>query len=362
MSLIFRSSVRLHLTNVTGLGASQLLQSLLPALESDPLVNVKCIYLPDSGELANYRSNNPSTTMQIYHRFLSNVLSRFLECTILSNHFDGDTPLLVLGDLPLRCNCPQILFVQQSKLFFPERLRFGKESLKYWLSRLVFYINKGCVIAFIVQTELMREGIERRYPCVKGKVYVVPQPVPSWLLHSGLLRMERKQPFSDRLRLIYPAASYPHKNHSLLACVDFSSDWPIEELMLTISDISNPSPQVSWIKCVGLLSSTKMIEAYSKVDAVLFLSKEESYGFPLLEAMFVGLPIVCPNLPYARTLCGNEAIYFDADDPESLLSALQSLNARLYAGWWPNWQDRLVNVPSDWETVARRMLEIASNG
>ena len=36
------------------------------------------------------------------------------------------------------------------------------------------------------------------------------------------------------------------------------------------------------------------------MDALLFLSTDESYGFPLIEAMFVGLPIICPDLPYAR--------------------------------------------------------------
>ena len=28
-----------------------------------------------------------------------------------------------------------------------------------------------------------------------------------------------------------------------------------------------------------------------------YLSKEESFGFPLIEAMYLGLPIVCPDLP-----------------------------------------------------------------
>ena len=47
-------------------------------------------------------------------------------------------------------------------------------------------------------------------------------------------------------------------------------------------------------------------------DALLFLS-EKDFGFPLIEAMYLGLPIVCPDLPFARALW-NDAIYFDPND------------------------------------------------
>jgi glycosyltransferase involved in cell wall biosynthesis len=102
-----------------------------------------------------------------------------------------------------------------------------------------------------------------------------------------------------------------------------------------------------------------MIDAYSKIDAVLFLSKTESYGFPLVEAMFVGLPIVCPDLPYAHTLCGDQAIYFDPDQPDSLREALFRLHSFLEEGWWPDWRERMSRIPKDWQTVARRFLEVA---
>jgi glycosyltransferase involved in cell wall biosynthesis len=103
-----------------------------------------------------------------------------------------------------------------------------------------------------------------------------------------------------------------------------------------------------------------MVQAYSDVDALLFLSKQESYGFPLVEAMFVGLPVVCPDLPYARALCGDQAFYFDPDSPRSLQDALKELKHKLDFGWWPCWSKQMENIPKDWETVARRMLSIAA--
>ena len=353
------SLVRIHLTNVAGAGASQLLQSLLPALEEDPDISVESIYLPDRGALAKYQCKHTSTTAEVYRRYLPNALSRVLECTWLARRFNGETPLLVLGDLPLRCRGPQTLFVQTSNLVKPNRFRLSKDAIKYRISRALFNINSNRVRSFIVQTEVMRDALEKSYPNIAGRVYVVSQPVPSWLLNVGLRRKSRAKNSDKKLRLIYPAACYPHKNHTLLSRLSPKVDWPIKRLTLTIDGNMHPAPHLSWITCSGFLSPQGMIDSYSEVDALLFLSTLESYGFPLVEAMFVGLPIVCPDLPYARALCGDQAIYFEPDRPESLHAALCTLEERLRTGWWPNWSDQLEKFPRDWPTVASLMLRIA---
>jgi len=354
-----RISVRLHLTNVAGAGAIQLLQSLLPALELVSNYSVTHIFLPERGKLSTYRSTYSTTVSEIYHREMPNALSRMLECTLFSRRFDGCTPLLVLGDLPLRCQGPQTLFVQTPNLLKPLRQTYNLDGIKYFISRALFRLSMQRVHAFIVQTEVMRKELERTYPGIVGRVHVVAQPVPVWLLHSGLNRQGRIKAASSNLNLFYPAAGYPHKNHKLLSQLDSNVSWPVEKLLLTLDASCHPAPKLRWIHCIGFLNPQKMIETYAEVDALLFLSKDESYGFPLIEAMFVGLPIVCSDLPYARTLCGDDAIYFHPDRPDSLLQALMTLKSRLDNGWWPNWQERLACLPKNWDEVAHKMLEIA---
>lgn len=353
-----RKPVRLHLTNVAGAGATQLLLSLLPALENNQETFIECIELPDRGKLKNYRNKNTRTITKIYHRRLPNALSRILECTLLASRFNGSSPLLVLGDLPLRCHAPQTVFVQTSHLIKSEHSRLRISNLKYWVARKVFQSGISRLHAVIVQTDVMRDALERSYPSLAGRIHVIAQPVPSWLLQSGIHRNARSSLATRKLKLFYPAAGYPHKNHTLLAKLDPNDGWPVEQLELTLEMSTNPAPKLDWVQCKDFLSPAEMIETYSKVDALLFLSKEESYGFPLVEAMFVGLPIVCPDLPYAHTLCGEQAIYFDPDQPSSLLNALNKLKSKLDQGWWPNWSEKLKNIPPDWETVARQMLSI----
>ena len=64
------------------------------------------------------------------------------------------------------------------------------------------------------------------------------------------------------------------------------------------------------------------------------------------------------HLPYARSLCGEQAIYFDPLSIDSLRAALQTLQTRLRKGWWPDWSARLSGIPGDWDAVAAGMIEL----
>jgi glycosyltransferase involved in cell wall biosynthesis len=355
-------SVRLHLTNVAGAGATQLLLSLLPSLESNLKYPVEAIYLPDRGVLSLYTTLHKGINVSMYKRVLPNIISRLFECIFLSKAFDRETPLLVLGDLPLRVCCPQTVFVQTPHLLRPKLNAISFSSLKYLISRKVFEFNLSYVNSVIVQTSIMQESFYLSYPKFTGEVHIIPQPVPNWLLgHKNLRQINPSIRKSKKLDLVYPAAEYPHKNHALLAYISNPMEFPIEKLTLTISQSSNPAPLLNWIHCSGFLSPSEMISVYSKVDGLLFLSKEESYGFPLIEAMYIGLPIVCADLPYAHCLCGNQAIYFDPNNPLSLKEALKELVCRLDNGWQPDWRDQLTDVPENWDKVAEKFLNITIN-
>ena len=356
-----RHVLRLHLTNVAGAGATQLLSSLLPALERNAGVQISEIHLPDRGNLASYQKAPDTGLSMRYRRWLPNALSRILECLVFARRFDGNTSLLVLGDLPLRCNAPQTVFVQTPHLLRPTRFYWGLDSLKFAISRQVFRLNAQYANAFIVQTCVMQKALAASYPTIANMIHVIAQPVPSWLFGAVPRRSGSRASRGAGLKLIYPAAGYPHKNHRLLAAIkpELNLSWPVESLKLTLPVEHHPAPNVTWIQCVGFLSAPEMIQAYGEVDGLLFFSTDESYGFPLVEAMFMGLPIVCPDLPYAHALCSDGAIYFDPLSIDSLRNAIETLHTRLSAGWWPDWATQLSAIPKDWDVVADAMIAVA---
>lgn len=359
-----RPGLRVHLTNVTAPGPAQVVGSLLPALEACANARVEEIFLPDRGELALYSPVTPGVAARPYRRFLPTFVSRALECTLLARRFDGNTPILVLGDVPLACRARQVVFVQTAHVAGRIRSPSWRNTIKNGVARQLFRLNASRVSAFIVQTEIMKTLLEDRYPQSRGRIVVIAQPPPSWLLDAGLRRTGRLNPDAERLELFYPAADHAHKNHALLGRIRPSdaAAWPVDRLALTIPSTAHPSPSIGWIECTGFLPPRDMLRAYAGTDGVVFLSKTESYGLPLVEAMYVGLPVVAPDLPYAKTLCGDQAIYFDPDRVDSLREAVVELRRRLERGWWPDWSVRRRGIPENWSVVARQFVQAVLTG
>lgn len=354
--------MRIHLTNVVGLGAVQLLKSLLPRLEAQAGFTVTDLYLPAKGDLAQYAATQPHTALQRKKRWLPNAVSRVLECTSFGFRYSGKRPLLVMGDIPIRCQTRQTVFVQTPLLTGSAGTGQRAGAIKYWIARKLFQSNARYATRFVVQTEAMKTSLEQTYPEIVGRVHIVGQPPPEWLLAAGLKRHAPVGATAEGVRLFYPAAGYPHKNHALLSQLGgtVDADLKVRQLILTIAPEAHPNPAQPWIQCVGRLSSSQVLQAYRDADALLFLSQSESLGFPLIEAMWVGLPIVCPDLPYARVLCGDQAIYFDPTRIASLRSAIAELQRRLQQGWWPDWSSRLAAIPPDWDAVAQQLLQLAA--
>jgi hypothetical protein len=354
--------IRIHATNIMGLGAIQLVQSLLPAMESLGNYEIRAIYLPAQGALATYGAVSNSTVLVRRKRNLPNAISRIFECTLFAHRFEGEGSLLVLGDIPLRCKGPQTVFVQTPLLTKSANSNLKIGALKFLIARNLFRLNAHFASAFIVQTEAMKNALSETYPAISAKIHVIGQPAPGWLLAAGLRRTGPNPYPTAGMRLFYPAAGYPHKNHQLLSRIASSDGvaWPISSLTLTIRQELHPNPTIGWMQCVGRLIPEDVLKVYGKADGLLFLSLSESFGFPLVEAMWMGLPVVCPDLPYARVLCRDEAIYFDPNDVFSLRAAVIELDRRLKAGWWPDWREQMKVIPESWAAVAASMLRITS--
>ena len=100
--LLNNQNIRIHLTNITGLGATKLLHSLLPHFENDQKFKTHELHLPYKGPLSRYAPTQPNTQTLIFKRRLPNLISRFIECLFTSSYYNDGTPIIVFGDIPLR--------------------------------------------------------------------------------------------------------------------------------------------------------------------------------------------------------------------------------------------------------------------
>ena len=76
------------------------------------------------------------------------------------------------------------------------------------------------------------------------------------------------------------------------------------------------------IRCVPHLEEPELIAAYSGAEVFVFPSLNETFGFPPLEAMACGAPVVASNATCMPEVLGDAAFLVDCTRPEPLAEAI----------------------------------------
>jgi glycosyltransferase involved in cell wall biosynthesis len=343
----------IHATNITGVGASHVVVSFLDAASDSDFLNDAIVYLPTIGPLAQYEPYKGHVIR--YKRHVNNNLSRLFECVFARFLMPKTDSVIVLGDIPLTGIKNQVVFVHQPNLILPKVNELSSRTIIYRILRLIFKFNIRYVKKMIVQTGVMAEDLIKSYPQLKEKIIIMPQPVPNWFKTNLVINKKDM----GKLILFYPAAGYAHKNHRFLIELNevvknnenFISSI---EIWLTLSEQEmEPYNHIKFVKNLGRLVPKEILSYYNQADALLFISKMESYGFPLVEALFLNKPIIAVDLPYARWLCQDVAYYFNPNSVNSFLTQLEKIKKDLYAGYIKSYQHILEKFPLSWSDVVK---------
>ncbi|MGH9403295.1 MAG: glycosyltransferase family 4 protein [Terriglobia bacterium] len=76
------------------------------------------------------------------------------------------------------------------------------------------------------------------------------------------------------------------------------------------------------IEALGYVDGKRVLELYRAADAVAMPSLYEGFGFPVLEAMAMGTPVVCSRAASLPEVGGDAAEYFDPLNPQEIAAAL----------------------------------------
>jgi glycosyltransferase involved in cell wall biosynthesis len=86
------------------------------------------------------------------------------------------------------------------------------------------------------------------------------------------------------------------------------------------------------------LSDSKLNELYNHALALVYPSRYEGFGIPILEAFQAGCPVICSMIDVFREIAQEAALYFPPDDPDGLAACVKKLRqtgereARIEAG------------------------------
>lgn len=136
--------------------------------------------------------------------------------------------------------------------------------------------------------------------------------------------------------ILYVGRSDPYKNLTVLveslALLRGTTPFPIQLRIVGPRDPRYPEAQarvaalglealVSW---VGYQDSAALIASYQEADLVVLPSRYEGFGFPVVEAMACGTPVVCSDIPVLREIGGAAACYAELGSAPALAEALRN--------------------------------------
>jgi len=220
-------------------------------------------------------------------------------------------------------------------LFVPLR---GIRKISETLKRIFFGISLHNIDTLVVQSFYMKDLFKKKYDNFNGEVEVHQNPVSP--VFKDCVKtppcIKRKKQISTKI-VLYPSRYYPHKNHFFLLDVarNFKGSKRHNDIEFVVTLNSSLSGVQNFletvrnenlpIKNIGETSQTMLFQEYIKADLFFFPSMSETFGNPIIEAINFGIPLVLPELPYARSLGHDAANYFDINSPSDAVSMIESL-------------------------------------
>ncbi|MHB1513707.1 glycosyltransferase family 4 protein [Acidiferrobacter sp.] len=91
------------------------------------------------------------------------------------------------------------------------------------------------------------------------------------------------------------------------------------------------------------VSDAELAALYQRASALIFASRYEGFGLPLVEAMHQGLPVIASDIPVFQEIGQDYPVYFQMGDAEDLRRALwehdQGGGGRSVPRPWPTWDE-----------------------
>ncbi|MCU0889092.1 MAG: glycosyltransferase family 4 protein [Rubritepida sp.] len=110
------------------------------------------------------------------------------------------------------------------------------------------------------------------------------------------------------------------------------------------------------VTALGRVSDAELRALYEHAFCLVFPSRYEGFGLPPVEAMWCGCPVVAARAGAVPEVCGEAALWFDAEDPATLATALAALAANPSRRAALAAAGRARAEHFSWEAAARRLL------
>ncbi|MDX6017291.1 glycosyltransferase [Shewanella indica] len=303
-------------------GGDTLLNSLLQELDEQSYVFI------DERKILNdvdfhFKKVKPSLTDRLFSEYSLKKLSR------------ESTKNLIFTNLPpvFKLKGKTVLFVQNVKLLhFGDDKKYGlKVFCRLYLERIWLRLFIKNVDRVIVQSATVKCQVQTVFGN-EIDIKVAPFLLSLDRFFRGRNALSNVESDLSK-KFLYVASGEPHKNHVRLieAWIILATKGLYPLLALTL-DVVRSKDLIEYLNCcvekynlniinLGWLTQSKIATTYSEYDCLIYPSKMESFGIPLVEARISNLDIIASELDYVRELVDSEESF----NPDSAVSIARAV-------------------------------------
>ena len=205
-------------------------------------------------------------------------------------------------------------------------------TMRIKIERLWFKLGIRNCDEIWVQTSVMQEAMLAQYS--QAVIKVIPLVDDELAVRLSMLPVAMQKPKVDdsQFTFFYPADAVGHKNHENLlnAWEILAKEGRRPKLVLTLRSSEmdlikgrarlNSRELISLVN-LGWLSREDVLDQISRSSALIFPSRAETFGLPMLEARALGVPVVASERDFVRDVC-TPLQTFDPNSPRSIAMAV----------------------------------------
>lgn len=203
------------------------------------------------------------------------------------------------GIAPLGTTRPYVLTIHDLQYrTFPEH--FSRSKRSYLAAMTGRSARQARVVA--VPSDYVRTTVIETCRTEPSRVMVVPHGFEPQLLTDITPEDELRERYAldDRPLIVYPAVTHPHKNHQFLIDL-LASTWSDNEQLLVLIGGTGSAEGVvraaadPRIRRLGRVPAADRNGLLRVATAMVFPSRYEGFGAPLIEAMALGCPVIASD-------------------------------------------------------------------
>lgn len=272
-------------------------------------------------------------------------------------------------------SCKQVLTIHDmSFALYPECLSFKR---RLW--HRVLNPKKQCEQADMILTpsENTRQDVIYEYGIPEEKVHVV---YPGLSVDRRLLAVDSRQTTDDRLEVekkyslpekffLFLGTIEPRKNIRMLICAFEKSGLASQGFELIIAGpkgwkwkpILTGIEKTRGARYIGYVPEEEKTALYSLATVFVYSSLYEGFGFPVLEAMQAGTPVITSNRSSLPEIAGDAAYLVNPDRIDEMGEAMKRLAGSdvLRQLFIEKGKERAKEFR--WEHTAKEFLEVVEN-